>query len=432
MHVSCPVPPRHTTAASYCLLLPATCCLLLPAALLPATSSLLPTGCQLLLAAAATCCLLLLFAASPDARCCCLCCRLPPPPTRSSLFSFRLRNPNFCLRAVVALRPGEGKPAASDLRQERRAVGINVGGKISRVLPKPESARDYTPLLWSHYRGTNRRGRGSKCQSPVITALTLSAHDEDVTSASSWLALRRGKGRPPASAPAAPEPPPGTPPWPCDEARADHLQSVGLLRPSVPSQGPRADSPRQSSRQASCFLQRRRRCSCCGCCCSWWRRSSRHGRHSPGRCCSCGCPCWHSCPCRLRCGRRGGERRRFGHHPRPAPRSAGDTQGWLRRKESFVERIPGCRMCAFAWRRLLLLLALLWRLCLEAAVAAAGAATQRVPCVKSPPRSLPRSNSSSNMPPPQTFSPFAGRCAVFRIRSRSVAVADCCGGPCRG
>ena len=161
----------------------------------------------MLLAAAATCCLLLLFAASHDARCCCLCCRLPPPPTRSSLFSFRLRNPNFCLRAVVALRPGEGKPAASDLRQEnlhlhdvvgtpRRAVGINVGGKISRVLPKPESARDYTPLLWSHYRGTNRRGRGSKCQSPVITALTLSAHDEDVTSASSWLALRRGKGRP--------------------------------------------------------------------------------------------------------------------------------------------------------------------------------------------------------------------------------------------
>ena len=207
----CPVPSRPTTpllpATAACYSLPATRCYLLHCCLLPAACYLLPATCCWLLQT--TCCLLLLFAASPDARCCCLCCRLPPPPspTRSSLFPFRLRNPNFCPRAAVALRRGEGKPAPSDLRREnlhlrdvagtpRRDVGINVGGKISRVLPKPESARDYTPLLWNHYRGSNRRGRGSKCQSPVITALTLSAHDEDVTSASSWLALRRGKGRP--------------------------------------------------------------------------------------------------------------------------------------------------------------------------------------------------------------------------------------------
>ena len=142
----CPVPSRPTTP-----LLPATCC---TAACYP-----LPATYCLLLAAgcckppAASCCFLLLLL-MPAAAACAAACRRRRRRRRPALpfFPFRLRNPNFCPRAAVALRRGEGKPAASDLRREnlhlrdvagtpRRDVGINVGGKISRVLPRPKIGR---------------------------------------------------------------------------------------------------------------------------------------------------------------------------------------------------------------------------------------------------------------------------------------------------
>ena len=138
----CPVPSRPTTP-----LLPATCC--------TAACYLLPATYCLLLAAgcckppAASCCFLLLLLMPAAAACAAACRRRRRRRPALPFFPFRLRNPNFCPRAAVALRRGEGKPAASDLRREnlhlcdvagtpRRDVGINVGGKISRVLPRPQ------------------------------------------------------------------------------------------------------------------------------------------------------------------------------------------------------------------------------------------------------------------------------------------------------
>ena len=86
----------------------------------------------------------------------------------------------------------------------------------------------------------------------------------------------------------------------------------------------------------------------------------------------------------------------------------------IRIPSSCYPRDRGCPRCALAWRLLLLLLALLWRLCLEAA-AAAGAAKQSV-------RSLPSLIQQSHGGKPISLDrhkPFVlrgpERCTVFRI-----------------
>ena len=194
--MSCPVPPHHTTAACYLL----HCCLL------PAACYLLPATCCWMLQT--TCCLLLLFAASPDARCCCLRCRLPPPPpspTRSSLFPFptsesqflsaRCGGPATRRGQAGRLRPSPGEsPSLRRRRYSKTRCWNQRRRQDQSSSPQAPNRRETTHhCCGATTAAPTDEDEAPKCQSPVITALTLSAHDEDIGLGLAGPATRQGQ-----------------------------------------------------------------------------------------------------------------------------------------------------------------------------------------------------------------------------------------------
>ena len=174
----CPVPSRPTTP-----LLPATRCLQLAATCCTAACYLLPATYCLLLAAgcckppAASCCFLLLLL-MPAAAACAAACRRRRR-RRPALFIYRsdfgipisvraLRWPCDEARASRPPQTFAGRismSATSPVLQDEMLESTSKARSVE-FSPGPKSAGDYTPLLWSHHRGTNRRGRSPQMPKP--------------------------------------------------------------------------------------------------------------------------------------------------------------------------------------------------------------------------------------------------------------------------